>query len=302
MNPIIGLPGWELVHIYQYLEERFSNTILLLRRAESTGETLVVDKIVPYPKPDPWYNDDGFVNDADILSKMPPHPNIIKLYSSHLNVPGPDKMSLIFEFCAGGDFGQLFDHALQVRERIPETFFWHVLHQTWAAVEHMHSHGISHNDLHIRNLFLRPVVGGAGAEDEEPYPDVVLGDFETACHHSLPDESSGDFRLVASQIEHVIQTIAKQIVDPSQPYSSQLMELYEPFLSQVDWPKRVTFEQEHELVQFSKKMAYGDSGGVPHRMPPWMTEYFCQFGQKVGLNHGRSTETMETAAGKVPGG
>ncbi|MCJ1469765.1 hypothetical protein MMC07_008407 [Pseudocyphellaria aurata] len=289
MNPNIGLPGWELIHIYQHSEERGSNTVLLLRRAESTGETFAVDKIVPYPNPDPWFDgDNGLVNDAIILSKMPPHPNIIKLYSSHLDVPGPGKLSLIFEFCPGGDFGAFFDHARQVGARIPETFVWHVLHQTWAAVKHMHRYGISHNDLHIRNLFLRPAVGGAGAQGEENYPDVVLGDFEDAHHQSLPDESSDDFRCVALEINAVVQTIAKQSADASQPYSSQLMELYKSFLGEGGWPKRVTFEREHELVQFSKTMAYGDSGGVPHRMPPWMTQYFCQLGQKVGLNHGRS--------------
>ncbi|MCJ1461960.1 Myosin-IIIb [Pseudocyphellaria aurata] len=280
MNPNIGLPGWELIHIYQDSEQKGFNTVLLLRRAG----LFAVDKIVPYPNPIPRYHgDDGLISDADILPKMPPHPNIIKLYSSHRDVPGPGKMSLIFEFCAGGDFGQLFDHARHVGARIPETFFWHVLHQAWAAVEHMHRCGIIHNDLHMRNLFLRPAVGGAGAEGEETYPDVVLGDFETAYHQLSPDESNDDFRAVALEINYVVQTIAKQTADSAHPYSSLLMEFYRLFLGEDDRPKRVPFDREHELVQFSKTMAYGDNGGVPHRMPPWMTEYFCQLGQKFGF-------------------
>lgn len=290
MNPDIldiGLPGWEVIHIFQDAASKGVNTVLLLRGAKSTGETLAVDKIVPFPSPILYRaEEDELINDATILAEMPPHPNIIKLYSSHLDVPAPGLMSFIFEFCAGGDFRDLSAHALQSGVRIPEPFFWHVLHQTWAALEYMHRYGISHNDVHIGNLFLRPViVGGAGAEGEQAYPDVVLGDFEAADLHLPPDEPSDDFRTVASEIDFLIHRMANRIVDPSHPYSAQLMELYKSLFVDGGKPKPVNVEREHELVMFSKTMAYGDSNGMSHRMPPWMTEYFCHLGRKFDLKH-----------------
>ncbi|MCJ1465934.1 hypothetical protein MMC07_004553 [Pseudocyphellaria aurata] len=147
----VGLPGWEILHILQDAEMRGKNTGLLLRRTNPMEAPFAVDKIVPVP-------------------------NIIKLIQSHVDVSRPGSMSLIFENCACGNLAALATHAQQVQEPIPEAILWHVLHQAWAALEHMHRHDISHDNLHMGNVFLRPIAGGGPAA----YPDAVLAVFERA--------------------------------------------------------------------------------------------------------------------------
>ncbi|MCJ1469369.1 hypothetical protein MMC07_008002 [Pseudocyphellaria aurata] len=250
-----GLSDWEVIDIYQVAKEEFSaNTVLFVRHTNSVRQFFAVDKIVPYPC------DLGegkcWINDAIILPKIPLHPNIIKVYSSHVDVPRPGEMSIIFEFCAGGDLYALSYYAKMINEPIPEAFLWHILHQVWAALEHLHRHDISHNDVNMGNLLFRPVGG-------EAYPDVVLADFEFA-QRLLPDDKWNDFRVLAWSIQYDITGL--------HPYSPALTELLK---SLEDLSKPLTSEKKQELVRLSKKMACGDSNSISRRMPRWMSEYFA---------------------------
>lgn len=282
--PIIGLPGWKVVDIYQDGRVNIGkNTVLLLRRTASIGEPLAVDKIITHP----IYRgeDQKVVNEATILAEVPHHQNIRKLYSSHVDVPSSGKMSLIFEFCAGGDVGSLSTHAQQAGVCIPETFLWHVIHQALIALEHLHRHNISHNDLHMGNLLLRPVGGDA-------YPDVVITDFEHA-NHSLPNERNErpDFVMLAFCMDLFILRMIDETSCPEYPYSQELIEFMMSFF--VDKPEPLTLEKEQELIQTSKTMAYGD-GKTARQMPPWMIEYFLQL-NSAGASSSPEAESAQSA-------
>lgn len=267
-NLINGLPDWEVFHIHQVAEDR--NSILFVRRTNSSEpESLAVVKIVPFPVDD---DENTRMNDPTILSETPLHPNIIQLYSSHVDVPQPGEMSLIFEFCAGGDLYALSQHAQMIGEALPEAFLLHVLHQVWAGLEHIHRHGISHNDLNMGNLLFRPV-GGGGGEEASSYPDVVLADFEFAYRTVLHDYIWGDFRVVTKSIQDVIAG--------PHPYSPVLKDLFDAL---QDLSKPLTPESKQELVRTSREMAYGiGNNGNPHRMPPWMSEYFANLKEQTSI-------------------
>ncbi|MCJ1465258.1 Myosin-IIIb [Pseudocyphellaria aurata] len=266
----IGLPGWEILHVYQDEKANvdFGNTILLLHRIAFTEESFAVCKIITPPE-----SDDRGMNEATVLTVIPPHPNIIKLYSSNTDVPSQGNVSLLLEFCAGEDLHALSKHACLIGKRIPEVFLWHALYQTLVALEHMDRYHISHYDLHIGNLFLRPV-GGNG------YPDVVLADFEYA-DYQLERNQRVDFSKLGRCMKFFFLDAADGIVDGTEPYSQELRE----FIEALDYDLRKstalpTPEQERERIPFSKKMAYGDNE-TSHEMPVWMMNYFAKVKSKA---------------------
>ncbi|MCJ1468144.1 Myosin-IIIb [Pseudocyphellaria aurata] len=266
----IGLPGWEIVHVYQgeKADVDFGNTILLLRRIAFTEESFVVCKIITPPE-----SDDRGINEANVLTLIPPHPNIIKLYASHTDLPSQGKVSLVLEFCAGEDLLALSRHACRFRKRIPEVFLWHALYQTLVALYHMDRYHISHHDLHIGNMFLRPV-GGNG------YPDVVLADFEYAVYQ-LERNQRVNFSVLGKCMKLFILEAADGIVDGTEPYSQELREFVEALdYDLTDRTVLLTPEQERARIPFSKKMAYGDNE-TSHEMPVWMVNYFAKVKSKA---------------------
>ncbi|MCJ1470150.1 Myosin-IIIb [Pseudocyphellaria aurata] len=261
----IGLPEWEIIHVYQdeKADAKYGSTILLLRRIAFTEESFAVCKIITPPD-----GNDQKLNEANVLTVIPPHPNIIKLYSSHTDVPSPGKVSLVLEYCAGGDFLALSRHASRVGKRIPEVFVWHALYQTLVALEHMDRYHISHHDLHLGNLFLRPV-------GENGYPDVVLADFEYADYQLEPNRRVDYSRLGTSMKFYILETAD----DGTGPYSQEVRE----FIEALECSFRTVLlipEQEREMIPFSKKMAYGDNG-TSHEMPMWMMNYFAEVKSKA---------------------
>lgn len=272
----IHIPDWEVIHIYQDIG---GSTIVLLRRATSVEECLAVGKIITLSR---FRNN---MNEATVLARIPPHSGIIKLYSTHVDIPRPGQMSLILEFCAGEDLFSFLTYARSVRRRIPEGFLWHVLCQALVAIEHLDRNDISHNDLHLGNLLLRPVGGDA-------YPDVVLADFE------FSDKRDGqhDFQTLGTFMNIDIFNDADEIADGSALYSQELRNFVKVLSGNSDGLRCLPAEMDRDLIPLARKFAYGDNKTTP-RMPVWMVAYFVERRIKAGLKVERHVPSdVQTAA------
>lgn len=279
---VLGLSDWEVLHVYQEDNElTIESTILLLRRTVSIGEPFAVGKIITLERLR------GRVNEATALAKIPPHPNIIKLYSAHMDVPYIGQVSFVLEFCAGEDLLSLSNHAWYIRRRIPEVFLWHVLCQALAALEHLARCHISHNDIHTGNLLLRPVEG-------DGYPDVVLADFELS-GYQLPHgwNSRNDFHRLGHFLKiDILKEEADEIADDTAPYSQELRNFVNA-LSNGQTP--LPAELKHDLIPIAKKMACVHSK-TTHRMPEWMIAHFIKVKSKAVTRH--SDPEVRTEASK----
>lgn len=258
--PDVSFPGWEVLHVYQHdADSGRVNTILLLRRTGSMGEALAVGKILTLSK---YYRTvDGIQNEADALAKIPPHPSIIKLYSTHINEPRPGQQRLMLEFCAGEDVESLCEHAQAISEQIPESFFWHVLHQALLALDHLDLHDIRHGDMHGRNLFLRPVVAA------DLYPDVVLADFEYADYYAPDDERGGDREMLGKTLRYYIFA---RPADASR-YSPALCTFVDTLSGMLAPARGAT-----DLLLLAR-----ESAARAPAMPEWMTAYFSNLRAKA---------------------
>lgn len=272
--PDIDLPDWEVLHVYQVEEKGEGKcTILLLRRTASTGEPFAVCKIMTlsnYQR-----SADKIQNEADALAKIPPHPNIIKLHSTHADVPCAGKESLILEFCAGEDLESLSQHAKAIQRRIPEVFLWHVLRQALGALEHLARSQISHQDIHSGNILLRPAAAEATA-----YPDVVLADFEYS-DHTAPDDAWAqrlDIAKLGLTMRFEILHDTDSIADGSAPPYSPALRAFVETLSGgcATWLAPVSAELRTDLIPLAAQMA-----AEPPQMPPWMAAYFVERRRKA---------------------
>ncbi|MCJ1465255.1 hypothetical protein MMC07_003871 [Pseudocyphellaria aurata] len=259
--PGFRLPGWEVIHVYQKENKNdwhYKSMVLLLRRTVSAEEPFAVCKIVTHAP-------NMACHDADIMAMIPPHPNIIMLYSSHAAVPHPGKTSLIFEYCADED---LLAFARSARERIPESFFWHVLHQSFLALIHLDRYQIHHGDLHVGNLFLRPVEG-------DTYPDVVFADFEYAEYQAqLKSYEWTDLQRLGNSMQGTVVIIDETL--EGLPYSQELTDFVRLLFRDKTQVQRLP-----DLVEIAKKMAYGDNNAASPRMPAWMIAYFAELKSKA---------------------
>lgn len=273
MTPDIKVPGWEASHIFQEEKEDMrvmhkTRMVLLLRHMTSTGEPFAVGKIFSHTP-------NIAAKDAAILALIPPHPNIIKLYSSHIDIPVPGKTTLVFEFCAGKDFQSLRTRASHIGVGIPEGFLWHLLYQALDALRHLNRHHIIHNDLHIGNLFLRPVDQG------DAYPDVVLADFEDSGYLLNERNERYDLETLAGSIQKTILDLADDETEcATGSYSQELKEFVEG-LSDPFAMKPLLVELERDLIPIAKKIACGNNEATSPRMPAWMLAYFAELKSKA---------------------
>lgn len=266
-------PDWEVLHIYQEDSEMDGSTVLLLHRKESVEEPHCVAKIFPISSS---RGSNGVLFEATALAKIPQHPNIIKLYSTHADMPRPRQVSLMLEFCAGEDLRAFSAHARSIQRRIPEVFLWHALYQALVALEHLAENHMSHRDIHGGNLLLRPVQG-------DGYPDIVLADFE-CCQEQPPGllNMRSDFLELGAWIRYeFLGTKADETADDTAPYSQELRNVIDVISENcADRPRPQRAEMEHELIPLAKRMAYGDNN-TPHRMPQWMAAYFVELKDKA---------------------
>lgn len=282
--PDIGRSNWKVLHTYQRPKGTpMKSTVLLLRSTVSTGDHFAVGKIITPPCVEG--TDDIFVNEASTLEIIPPHPGIIKLYSTHIDMPRPGQVSLILEFCRGGDLASFSDYARSSQRRIPEAFVWHVVYQTLVALEYLYQFDILHGDLHSGNLFLRPVEG-------DLYPDIVLADFEHAEYHPDGLNERDDVQELGDSIHNDFLKDSDEIEDGTTPFSQELRSFMEMLSSdRASWPTPLLVEMAHDMIPQAKKMCYGDNKTIP-RMPDWMIAYFDKLKINPGMRTAASREYM----------
>jgi len=89
-----------------------------------------------------------FIDEANIMISLPPHPNVIQMYGvSH---DGPH-LVLVLEYCPGGSLDKLlFD---EMRE-LSEDEMLKLVRRIAAGLRHLHSYNIIHRDLAARNILL----------------------------------------------------------------------------------------------------------------------------------------------------
>ena len=285
--PDFDLPGWKVIHIYQDdYEDLGRNTVLLLRRTMSTADPFAICKIIP-----PICHGIRGWNDATPLAMFPPHPNIIRVYSKYDDVPHSEHVCVVLEFCAGEDLFNLSQHAWIMKRRIPEDFIWHMLYQTLVALQHMDRYHISHEDLHIGNLLLRPVEG-------DTYPEVVLADFEFSQYRRPYDASRiNDLQRLGDSIQTNIVKELDEIEDGAH-YSQELRDFVK-MLSEdsiADGPAGMRAE-----IDLVKQRAYGDTKNPnTHQMPAWMIAYFVELKSKRFLGDSNYGEVPTEAHRELP--
>ena len=120
--------------------------------------------------------------------KISGHARILKMYDYTLESnarTGQENLLMLYEYCRGGDLAQFHPSI------ISEEFLWHVFTQateglaflhygfiqgapdeTWPSSRWQH---VVHRDLKPDNIFLREKI-----TPQNPFPDVVLGDFGLA--------------------------------------------------------------------------------------------------------------------------
>lgn len=269
------LPDWQVRYMIQ--KKRHPEPFLFLQRKDSIGEPYAVGKIIMHRCSDSLGRT-RVTHEATSLAQIPPHPNIIKLYSSYVDVPRPGKDIIILEYCAGGDLFYLTSYAWHIQRRIPEVFVWHVLCQTLITMKHLDRNQISHSKLSgggSGHLLLRPVEGDA-------YPDIVLAYFGY-CQTQNERRKRYDFECLGTWIDWKIINKSDEVVDETTPYYSQELKnfvdvLYGrgydgelPPLSAETEP--LSAETERELIPLAKKQAYGGAK-TTEKMPEWMIAYF----------------------------
>ena len=129
-------------------------------------------------------------NEARILQKVQPHPNIIHFFGIEQSPLGPDRHLIFTEFCSGGDLLDQLKKFQGLKIRTPEVFTLHVLVSLADALAYLH-HGLRqkegsaydknndhatliHGDIKPDNIFLR------WPGKEIGLPDVVLANFGMA--------------------------------------------------------------------------------------------------------------------------
>lgn len=91
---------------------------------------------------------DEFWREVQTMSRLPPHPNVLRLLGA---CPTPPTLALITEFCAKGSLYNLL-HSPSV------SLTWldvvHIALGAARGMQHLHKHGVIHRDLKSSNLLL----------------------------------------------------------------------------------------------------------------------------------------------------
>ncbi|PRP87620.1 hypothetical protein PROFUN_04647 [Planoprotostelium fungivorum] len=89
-----------------------------------------------------------FLAEATLLKNLRPHPNVVLFIGVTIQ---PQPISLVTEYCGGGGLhAMLHDPAVEM----PESLVIHFVTGAAKGVFHLHSEGILHRDLAVRNLLL----------------------------------------------------------------------------------------------------------------------------------------------------
>ncbi|KAJ4375941.1 hypothetical protein N0V83_001220 [Neocucurbitaria cava] len=152
---------------------------------ESTGIVLAV-KVVKYDKK-------SVPNEVQILRDLTPHNCIIQCLGYYTQQPAPDKLSLLLDYCPGGD---LFDIRGRMMKRnfgiFTESFMWSMYDQLASALAFLHEgidtqnplgrynwRPVVHGDMKMENVLVKSL----GSKDDWSGIDLKLGDFGMAAYY-----------------------------------------------------------------------------------------------------------------------
>ncbi|XP_075260848.1 serine/threonine-protein kinase Nek9-like isoform X1 [Convolutriloba macropyga] len=92
------------------------------------------------------------LSEVDILSSLPPHPNIIQYFTHFQSYPPEAPMLLIeMEYASGGNLQQYIGRATYPLEQ--EAVEW-LFYQLMSGVRHIHNVHVLHRDIKSMNIFL----------------------------------------------------------------------------------------------------------------------------------------------------
>ncbi|KAI4124005.1 MAG: hypothetical protein LQ338_005029 [Usnochroma carphineum] len=128
-----------------------------------------------------------------LMDILDPHRRIIDL---HAYGSTSSYTTFWYEYCAGGDLQDIMDGYIRRRDKIPESFIWHVYMQLADAFAYIHTgydrlndgkgppknfQPIVHRDVKPPNIFLKP--------NGSDYPNLVLADFGLATRRTRSCET-----------------------------------------------------------------------------------------------------------------
>ena len=196
-------------------------------RSQTTGKLFVIKDIRPLKsKKQTTAEQTGrrrpMPNEAKILQRLPPHPNIIRFFGVEQSPLNLDRHIVFLEFCSGGDLLDQLRTFQKLRMRTPEIFTLHVLVNLAQALAYIH-HGVRyksgntfdreskhepliHGDIKPDNVFLRWPSRECGL------PDVVLADFGMA---QIASESWGITGTPGYDSPEVREVALLRHVDPA---------------------------------------------------------------------------------------
>eukprot|EP00051_Salpingoeca_urceolata_P012498 m.154737 g.154737 ORF g.154737 m.154737 type:complete len:494 (+) comp17508_c0_seq3:301-1782(+) len=122
-------------------------------------------KVIPRAKLNSKAAEDNLVHEIGLLSKLK-HPNLVQLFDFWCD---DCEVTMVMEFCPGGDLWQYIQQKQALHERQAQ----HFLRQLASALQYMHSQNVAHLDLKPQNLLLFPL--------EDRLPLLKVADFGFAC-------------------------------------------------------------------------------------------------------------------------
>ena len=268
----IGLPGFEVVHVYQDAGTSESTILLLHRTAGEGAEYLIAKQINRRENKNVCWGDETLSNEEDVLMNLLPwHPNIIMPLSKHFNVPREGFNTLLLEWAQGEDLGSLAYSAWTNGKYIDEPLLWHILIGVIMALRHLGRNNIIHRDTHIGNVFLKAPLEAGG------FPQVCLADFEWADREFVSVRSKErDFTMFGESFRSKILHVAQEPTadgGSTTPYSMALRYFVDRMVQGSHFGDRVphqSIETEGALA-FAREMLQ-QSG--PPRLSEWVTKYF----------------------------
>jgi tRNA A-37 threonylcarbamoyl transferase component Bud32 len=91
---------------------------------------------------------DEFMREANLMIKLPPHPNVVQMYGVSIDGTQP---IIVMEYCGGGSLDKLL---FDTEEHISDEQKIRWLHEIALGMCHLHKHNIIHRDLAARNILL----------------------------------------------------------------------------------------------------------------------------------------------------
>lgn len=177
-----------------------TNSIVREGEHQATGENVIIKEI----KLETQSHKEVFKNEVYLLGKLSECKYIVKAYSSFiLNGSGfiimekveSDLLSLISE--------------KPLKEHIAKSIF----HQIVLGLHFMHEHRVCHRDIKPENILVQRILG-----DKEPYYQVKLCDFGSACEWKSEDKTVTG---VQGTLMYVAPEVKKRL-----PYNPQKADIY----------------------------------------------------------------------------